>query len=83
MLIGNDFIDPEGIIIDIANQKAYVKSCKISITVTARQRGQYIRRKIYALSITVIPSHSEGFISIKASTLFLSDDRDYIFEPIA
>lgn len=81
MLIGNDFIGPEGISIDIANQKAYIGSCKTSITVTARQRGQYIRRKIQALSATVIPPHSETFVPVKTSTLSLPEDRDYIFEP--
>lgn len=81
MLIGNDFIGPEGISIDIANQKAYIGSCKTSIAVTARQRGQYVRRKIQALSATVIPPHSEGFVPIRTSTLSLPDDRDYIFEP--
>ena len=46
ILIENDFINPKGISIDIANQKTYIGSYKTSITITAHQRGQYIRRKI-------------------------------------
>ena len=81
MLIGNDFIGPEGITIDVAKEKAYIDSCKTSITITARQRGQFIRRKVHALSATKIPPHSEGIVPISTSSLSLPDDRDYIFEP--
>lgn len=80
MLVGNDFIDLEGITIDVAKEKVYIGSYKTFITVTARQRGQFIRRKIHALSATKILPHSESLIPISTS-LSLPEDRDYLFEP--
>ena len=81
MLIGNDFIGPEGIFIDVARENAYINSCKMSITVTARQQGQFIKRKIHALSATTIPPYSKKFVPIVKSSLSFPDDRDYMFEP--
>ena len=80
MLIKNDFIGPKEIIIDVVKEKTYIDSCKTSIMVTARQCGQFIRRKIHALLITKIPSHSEKFIPIFTSSLSLPNDRDYMFK---
>ena len=48
MLIGNDIITPEGIVIDVAEKTARVRSCNATVAIKARQRGQYIRRKVYA-----------------------------------
>lgn len=49
MLIGNDIIGPEGIVIDVANKKAYIGSCKTEIKVTARPQGEFVRRNIHAM----------------------------------
>ena len=80
MLIGNDFIGLEGITIDVAREKAYITSCKTSITVTARQCGQFIRRKVHTVSAITISPHSKELVLISRN-LSLPEDCDYMFEP--
>ena len=79
MLIGNDIIAPEGIVIDVAEKTARIRSCNATVAIEARQRGQYIRRKVYAQHSTVIPPHSEQVLSISKTSL--PENKDYFFEP--
>lgn len=80
ILIGNDIIGPEGITIDVANQKAYVPGCKATVQITARQRGQFIRRALHAASHVVIPPQHQIFIPVRGIAS-LPQDRDFYFEP--
>ena len=80
MLIGNDIIEPEGIIIDIANKKARINSCSTIINITARSRGEFVRRKIYIKLSIFVPPHSEMILLIKE--INLSNDRDFLFESV-
>ena len=82
MLIGNNFIGPEGISIDISREKAFIGGCETMILVTARQRDQWVRRKVHACLAARILPYSKKFIPISILIPALSDDRNYIFEPM-
>ena len=80
MLIGNDIIAPEEITVDIANGKAQIGSCKVTINIDARQRGdQFIRRNVHAKSATDIHPRTEMMLPTKS--IPLPPDRDFLFEP--
>ena len=79
IFIKNNIIGPEGIVIDVANKKARINNCSITIDITARLRGDFIRRKIFVKSSVFVSPHSEIMLSIKE--INLSNDRDFLFEP--
>ena len=78
ILIKNNIIGLEGIIINIANKKARIKSYKITINITIRSRGDFIRRKIYIKLSIFVSSNSKIILLIKE--INLSNDRDFLFE---
>ena len=80
MLIENNIIGPEEIIIDIVNKKARINSCSITVNITTRPRGEFIRRKVYIKLSIFVSSHSEIILLIKK--INLSNDRDFLFEPV-
>ena len=69
MLIKNDIIRPEGIVIDIANKKARINSCKTTVDITARPRGEFVRKKIYARLAVFVPPYSEMILFIREVNL--------------
>ena len=81
MLIENNFIKFEEIIINVIKKKIYINNYKTFITITSRQREQFIKKKVYAFSTTKILSYNENLISIFIS-LSLLKDRNYFFESI-
>ena len=78
MLIKNDIIGFEEIVIDIVNKKVRINSYNITVDITARPRGEFIRRKIYTKVSIFVPSHSEIILLIKE--ISLSNDRDFLFK---
>lgn len=46
LLIGNSIMSLEGFIIDVIKKSVLVGSCKITIPIDARQRGQLLTRKL-------------------------------------
>ena len=80
LLIGNDIIDPEGIVVDVVNKSAFIGSCKIKIEIFARPRGEFIKKKIHVKSATLVPSHSNVILPTKF--IDLPENRDFLFELI-
>ena len=80
MLIGNDIIGPEGIVIDVANKQARIGSCNATATITAKPRGEYVRKKVLAKEPTIVPPRSEMILPTKP--IDLPSDRDFLFEPM-
>ena len=79
ILIGNNIIGLKEIIIDIVNKKARINSYSITMDITARSRGEFIRRKVYIKLSVFVSSHSEIILLIKE--INLPNDRDFLFEP--
>ena len=80
MLIGNDIIGPEGIVIDVANKQARIGSCKATAKVTAKPRGEFVRKRVYVSESTFVPPRTEMMLPTKP--INLPPDRDFIFEPV-
>ncbi len=77
ILIGNNILAPEGFVINIGLGYAIVRSCGIKITIRARQRGQFLRRKLFAKKDGVVPLRSKAMIPLLPISLL--DDRDFLF----
>lgn len=60
---------------------ALVGSCGVKITIKARQRGQFLRRRLFAEIDKVIPLHSEAMIPLLLVPL--PNNRNFLFHPIA
>ena len=76
LLIENDILNPELIDIFTFTNSAFIKSCKIKISITIRAKSILQIRLIYALEIS-IPTRSKIVISIHKITV---SERDYMFE---
>ncbi len=48
LLIGNDIIFPEDFVIDVRGRSVLIKSCGVTISIVARQRGQFLTKKLLA-----------------------------------
>ncbi len=79
LLIGNNIISPESFIIDVKRKKALIGSCKVTIPINARQRGQFLARKLLTNQETVVPPNFETMISLLP--LYLPNDHDFLFYP--
>ena len=78
MLIKNNIIESKEIVIDVANKKVRINNYSITINITARSRGEFVRRKIYIKVSIFISSHSEIILLIKK--ISLSNNRDFLFK---
>lgn len=77
LLVGNDIIAPKGIMIDLANSTTFITSCNVWIAITARQRGQPLRKKLMEDTTVSLPSNSESLVPIIHGAL--PCDRDFFF----
>ncbi len=80
MLIGNDIMSPEGFVIDVKKKSILIGSCGVTVPIDARQRGQFLTRRLLSSQETVVPPCSEAMISLVP--LPLPDDRDFLFHPV-
>lgn len=48
ILIGNDILAPESFVLNVALDHALVESCRVKITIRARQRGQFLKKRLLA-----------------------------------
>ena len=78
IFIENNIIKFEEIVIDVVNKKVRINNYYITINITARSRGEFIRRKIYIKTFIFISSHSEIILLIKRINLF--NDRNFLFK---
>lgn len=79
MLIGNNILAPENFVLNIGLGHAVVRSCGVKITMKAKQRGQFLKRKLLAENDGVVSPHFEAMIPILSVSL--PDDRDFLFHP--
>ncbi len=81
LLIGNDIMSPEDFIIDIKRRSVLIGSCEVTVPIDARQKGQFLTRRLLASQDTVVSPCSEAMISL--IFLPLSDNQDFLFHPSA
>lgn len=64
LLIGNDIMSPENFVIDIEKKSTLIRSCGVTIPISARQRGQFLTRRLLTSEISVVPPRSEAMIPL-------------------
>ena len=79
LLIGNDIMSSEGFIIDVKKRSALIENCRITVSIDARQRGQFLTRRLLSSQETVVLPCLEAMVSLVY--LPLADDRDFLFHP--
>lgn len=79
LLIGNDIMSLEGFIIDVKKRSVLIESCRVTVPIDARQRDQFLTRRLLSSQETVVPPCSEAMLSLVP--LPLPDDRDFLFHP--
>lgn len=78
MLIENDVMNSKEIIVDSQNKIAYIRSCKIIVSIEVRTLDLAITKSIYLRKTTLISLQSK--LSMKIHNLAISSDRDFLFE---
>ena len=79
ILIGNNILAPEGFILNFKMGHAVVRSYRVTIPIKARQRGQFLKRRLLAKSDGMMPPRSETMVLLLP--VLLPDDRDFLFHP--
>ena len=79
ILVGNDILSPESFAINISKNRALIGICGVTIAINARQRRQFLRRKLLASYNNMIPPCSKSMIPL--APVSLPDDRDFLFHP--
>lgn len=69
----------EAMAIDLRKKTALIDACKVTINVNAKQRGQFLARKLLISQDSVIPPHSKAMIFLVK--LPLPNNRDFLFHP--
>lgn len=77
ILMGNNILSSKGFILNIKIGHAIIKSCRVTILVKARQKGQLLRRKLFTKDNKVMPPCSETMIPLLPVPL--PDNQDYLF----
>ncbi len=77
ILFGNDVITPEDIMIDLANSTMLITRCNVRLAITARQRGQLLRKMLMADITIFLPLNSESLVPVTHDTL--PGDCDFFF----
>ena len=77
ILIGNNILASESFLLNVGLFYALVESCGVKITVRARQKGQFLKKKLVAEKNEVIPLCSETIIPL-LPVPFL-DNKDFLF----
>ena len=80
IMVGNDILSPEGFVININKNRAFIGSCGVTIPINVKQRGRFLRRKLLASGDNVVRPRSETMISL--APVSLPNDRDFLFHPI-
>ena len=72
-------MSPEGFVIDVKKRSVLIGSCGVTVPIDARQRGQFLTRRLFSSKEMVVPPCSEAMILLVP--LALPDDRDFLFYP--
>ena len=81
ILVGNNILAPESFVLNVGLGHALVGSCKVKIAVRARQRDQFLMKRLIAEKDKVVSPRSEAVIPILPVPL--PDNRDFLFHPTA
>lgn len=81
ILINNDILALENFVLNIALSHALIKSCKVKITIRARQRGQFLKKRLFAKKDRVISPRSKTMVLLLLVSLL--DNKDFLFHSIA
>lgn len=79
LLIGNDIMSSENFVVDVKRKNVFIGSCNVTVPIDARQREQFLTRKLLASQETVVPPRSETMVPLVP--LLLPDNRDFLFHP--
>jgi hypothetical protein len=82
MIVGEDIIEPEGIVIDSQHRTAWIKSCgglRFKLQITPKGR-QVLHRRVRTAKKMSVPPGSRTMIPIKCKPL--PDNRDLEFTPV-
>lgn len=79
MLIDNNIMSPEGFVIDVKGKSALSRSCGVTVPIDARQKEQFLTRKLFASQETMLLPQSEAMVLLVS--LPLHDNRDFLFYP--
>lgn len=77
ILIGNNILVLKGFDLNVRLDHAIVRSCGIKITIKARQRSQFLKRRLFAEKDRIIPPPFEAMISLLPVSL--PNNRDFLF----
>lgn len=77
LLISNDIISSKIFVIDVKGRSAFIGSCGVTVAIDAKQRGQFLTRKLLVSQETVVSPHSEAMILLVSLLLF--DNCDFLF----
>ena len=83
LLIGMDILGPEGVVIDLPQEKVILTKCgNVAVPVQATARDNVrIRRIVRSERHQVIPPKSTGSIAVSLRGKDPLPDRDFLFEP--
>lgn len=62
LLIGNGIMLPKNFVINIEKKIMLIKSCGVTVLISARQRGQFFTKKLLASKLTVVSPQSKSLI---------------------
>lgn len=80
IFIRNNIFAPEGFIFELKLGHFFVGSCRVKITVRARQKGQFLRKKLLAKTDSVVPPRSEAMVPLHS--ILFPDNKDFLFHPV-
>lgn len=81
ILVGNNILFSKDFAININKNRALIGSCRVTISINAKQRKQFFRRKLLASNNNMVLPCSETIIPL--ALISLSDDCDFLFYPTA
>ena len=81
ILIGNNILTLEGFVINIGLGHAVIGSYGVKIMIRARQRGQFLRKRLLAKKDGVVPPRFEVIIPLLP--ISLPNNKDFLFHPTA
>lgn len=76
-LIGSNILAPESFVFNVGLGHALIGSCGVKITIRARQRGQFLKKRLFAEKDEVISPRSETMVLFLPVPL--PNDRDFLF----
>lgn len=79
LLIGNDIMLPKNFVIDIKKKTTLIKSYTVTVSINAKQKGQFFTRKLPTSKLTVVPPQSEALILLVPVSVL--DNYDFFFQP--